>query len=285
MWQKLYKNYNAGKPNLDDEPWLLWSVAAFPFVFVVVSLGVKQLTPGIYSRAIREDGLIEWATALAFGAAGLFALRLGARLWRDRRAALGMLYAGLGLGLLFAMMEEISWAQRVLGVESPEFFAENSIKDEINVHNLQNFPLQAAFLAVGFYGAFSRLLVPRSLHRRNPTAVDLLTPRYALSSYFLPTFLLYLYFEYMYRTVILPLGITDRRSYDWTVHYIDAKEQEPLELLLGLGFLIFVFDNYQRWKAGRIGQYEPEAAGIGTRDARRVADATQHGRISASRPG
>jgi hypothetical protein len=241
----------AGRPNLDEDRWLLWSVALFPVVFVAVSLGVKIFTPGLYRGSIREDGLIEWGTALVFGAAGGFAVLLASSLWQQRRRVLGGLYLGLAAGMALAMLEEISWGQRVLNIESPEFFRENSVKDEVNLHNLEGFPLQLAFLIVGFYGAFSRLLTPGSVRRRFPVEVDLLTPRYALSGYFLLTFLLYVYFEYVYRTIIRPLGITDRRSYDYTVHFIDAKEQEPLELLLAMGFLIFVLDNWQRYSRAR----------------------------------
>ena len=133
------------------------------------------------------------------------------------------------------------------------------MKDEINLHNLQQFPLQVAFMVVGFYGAFSRFLASGTLRRRFPREVELLTPRYALAGYFLPTLLLYVYFEYVYRAVMLPLGITVRRSYDWSVHFIDAKEQEPLELLLALGFLVFVLDNWQRYR-GSSRQFRAVAA-------------------------
>lgn len=253
--------YKAGRPNLDDDRWLLWSVAAFPAFFIVVSLLVKVLTPRLYSYAIREDGLIEWAAALAFAAAGGFAAPLASRLWRDRRKGLGLLYAGLAAGMALAALEEISWGQRVLDIESPEYFVEHSTKEEINLHNLQQFPLGLVFIAVGFYGAFARLLVPGSLKRRFPFEVELLTPRYSVATYFLPTLLLYGYFEYFYYTVIRPLGITIRRDYQWgDEHFIVGKDQEPVELLLAIGFLVFVLNNWQRHRALNSATTSPEPA-------------------------
>lgn len=238
-----------GRPNLDDDRWLLWLVAWFPLFFVVVSLCVKIVTPDLYRYSYREGGVLESATTLAFLAAGGIAALLAARLWRDRSTVLALLYAGLAAGMVFAAMEEISWGQRILNIEPPEYFVEQSTKEEINVHNLKQFPLGLAFIAVGFYGAFSRLLTPGPVRRRWPLAVELLTPRYSISGYFLVTFLLYGYYEYVYYTVMRPMGITIRREYQWDGHFIIGKDQEPIELLLAIGFLVFMLDNWQRHKA------------------------------------
>lgn len=242
--------FRQGRPNLDDDRWLLWSVAAFPIFFILVTLCVKVFTPVLYSYSIKEDGFIEWPTALAFVAAGMFAFLLAAGLWQGRRTLLVVLYAGLAAGMLLAALEEISWGQRVLDLDTPEFFIEHSTKEELNIHNLQRFPLGPVFILVGFYGAFSRLLMPGRVKRRFPFEVELLTPRYSLATYFLPTFLLYTYFEYFYYTVIRPMGITIRRDYVWGDEYfIVGKDQEAIELLLAFGFLILVLDNWQRHKA------------------------------------
>lgn len=244
--------FSAGRPNLDQDRWLLWSVAWFPVLFVALILCVKVFMPSMYRYLYREDGIIEWGTALAFLAAAGFAFLLASRLWRDRQSMLALLYAGLAFGMLLAMLEEISWGQRILGLESPEFFTEHSTKDEINIHNLQQFPLGLAFIAVGFYGAFARLLVPASVRRRFPLEVEMLTPRFAIAPYFLATCAIYAYYEYVYYTVIRPLGITIRREYQWQDHFIIGKDQEAIELLLAIGFLVFVFDNWQRYKALKV---------------------------------
>ncbi|MGH8195355.1 MAG: hypothetical protein ACREQ8_13300 [Woeseiaceae bacterium] len=239
----------AGRPNLDDDRWLLRSVAWFPIVFVALLLCMRAVKPGLYAYLGREDGFLEWGGALAFGAAGGFAFRLATRLWRDRRSVLAALYGVLAVGMLVMMMEEISWGQRILNLENPEFFREHSTKEEINIHNLQEFPLGPAFITVGFYGAFSRWLVPGSVRRRFPSEAKLLTPRFAIATCFLPTFAFYTYWEYWYYTVVRPLGITIRRSYPWEGGFITGKEQEIVEFLLAMGFLIFVFNNWQRYKA------------------------------------
>ena len=115
---------------------------------------------------------------------------LALRLRQDGQNALAVLYIGLAAGMVFAMLEEISWGQRVIGLETPEFFAEHSTKNEINIHNLEKFPLGLAFIVVGFCGSFSRLLLPGLVRRRFSLETELLTPRFAIAGCFLPTFLL-----------------------------------------------------------------------------------------------
>lgn len=251
---------SAGRPNLDEDRWLLRLVALFPLFFIAGALAMKMLLPGLNRFLIKEDGLVESATALGFLLAGGIALLLALRLHRDRRSLLALLHMGLAIGMVFAMLEEISWGQRILNLEPSEYFVENSTKAEINVHNLKQFPLWIAFLAVGFYGAFSRLLVPPALRRRFPLEVELLTPRLAVSAYFFMTFAIHTYMEYVYHTIMRPMGIVIRRDYGWEDHLIIGKDQEVLELLLAMGFLIFILDNWQRYKAHRLASTAEESA-------------------------
>lgn len=46
---------------------------------------------------------------------------------------LGVLY---GLAYIWAGGEEISWGQRIIGFESPEYFRENNDQQEFTFHNL-----------------------------------------------------------------------------------------------------------------------------------------------------
>ncbi|MCM4153359.1 hypothetical protein DHD05_17335 [Arenibacter sp. N53] len=84
----------------------------------------------------QEDGPVEWGTAIMLF--GIFVLSLYhlISLWTTKK----MLWK-LGTFLfvvlfLFAAGEEISWGQRIFGVESSEFFIENNAQGETNLHNL-----------------------------------------------------------------------------------------------------------------------------------------------------
>lgn len=80
-----------------------------------------------------EDGMAEYMTAL-------FLLISALVLWgHTRRAALwrpALLLGFYGLLFFFAAGEEISWGQRIFGIESSEFFLENNRQAETNLHNI-----------------------------------------------------------------------------------------------------------------------------------------------------
>lgn len=84
-----------------------------------------------------EDGPIEWATAAALLASAGIAAWTAARpsAIADRRLH-AVVWIGLALFCLFAAGEEISWGQRLLGVQSPEFFQHHNAQHETNLHNL-----------------------------------------------------------------------------------------------------------------------------------------------------
>jgi len=85
-----------------------------------------------------EDGIVEWMQFLCFS---VMALLLGFvavdRANRGTGLSLEVIgIAGLSVLVALAALEEISWFQRVLNVESPEFFREHNRQRETNLHNL-----------------------------------------------------------------------------------------------------------------------------------------------------
>ena len=86
---------------------------------------------------IREDGLVEWLTFVALIMMSAFSFFMSFEFSRsgvEGRAKKVWLF--LGFLFLFGAMEEISWGQRILGVESPEWFLKHNRQFETNVHNL-----------------------------------------------------------------------------------------------------------------------------------------------------
>jgi hypothetical protein len=158
------------------------------------------------------------------------------------------LYGILAIGMFLIAMEEISWGQRQLGLSTPLLVEAVNHKNEINFHNMSAFPLHEAFITIGFYGAFSRLIATPWKHRY-PRFIDLVTPPYVLSLFFFIPFGYYAYTEFLYYTELLPLGLT--WSEYWTDdHFIVGKDQEPIELLLAFGFLAFTVLNWVRYRVG-----------------------------------
>jgi hypothetical protein len=86
---------------------------------------------------IREDGLVEWITfaVLLITSALSFVMSYDFGLSRPGRGA-KRVWLFLGFLFLFGAMEEISWGQRVLGIESPDWFIRHNKQGETNLHNL-----------------------------------------------------------------------------------------------------------------------------------------------------
>ena len=125
-------------------------------VLVAISVpgAIALLVAAMYYRPVFvdhfafEDGPIEnlSAVVLFIGAAlwvGYAIVQAHQRAWLQTTIALGV-----GLVLFVIGMEEISWMQRVIGVESSEFFLANNAQGETNLHNI-NTGLSETLLSVG----------------------------------------------------------------------------------------------------------------------------------------
>lgn len=88
-------------------------------------------------RLLGEDGIVEWMQFLCFSViAGLLGFAFSERLKRGGTWLELLALAGLSALCALAALEEISWFQRILGVQSPEFFVANNRQAETNLHNL-----------------------------------------------------------------------------------------------------------------------------------------------------
>lgn len=79
-----------------------------------------------------EDGLYEWVGALACLAAGLLFLHA----WCSSAARRNTWLLLLGLFMLGLCGEEVSWGQRLFGFQTPTWFAEHNLQQELTIHNL-----------------------------------------------------------------------------------------------------------------------------------------------------
>lgn len=91
------------------------------------------------AQLISEDHLIEYLTAIFFGLSSLGFVVILARSTFLRECKFWWRYFftfGWAVALFLAMGEEISWGQRILGFETPEFISEINTQDEFNIHNI-----------------------------------------------------------------------------------------------------------------------------------------------------
>ncbi len=126
---------------------LAFSVLA---VYLLVSVSLLRLPAAIVDPMIDEDGLFEWLGALCLLLGSCFfvlsvrELRHGGAPWVKQAS-----FVAIGLFLFLAFGEEISWGQRIFGIETPEALLRVNSQGETNLHNLygnengQNFSSQA----------------------------------------------------------------------------------------------------------------------------------------------
>lgn len=106
-------------------------------LILLAAVGVAG-RPEMIWQMLGEDGIVEWLQFLCFSVTS--ALLLYVAVQRRHRAdttafELLVLFGLAGLVAL-AALEEISWFQRILHIESPEYFARNNRQAETNLHNL-----------------------------------------------------------------------------------------------------------------------------------------------------
>jgi hypothetical protein len=86
-----------------------------------------------------EDGPFEYATALIYGICcilfALMARRGKLPVKSMRKFGRTILIVG-SIGCFFIMGEEVSWGQRIIGFETPEYWADNNYQQETTLHNL-----------------------------------------------------------------------------------------------------------------------------------------------------
>lgn len=115
-------------------------------------------------RLTREDGIFEYGTAISFLLASLlafvifFAGRAGNEIgsFRTKR---NVFFLFLALIFFLGFGEEISWGQRIFGLETPDSLARINVQNETNIHNLTIFNvLNANRLFQAFWFAYCIML-------------------------------------------------------------------------------------------------------------------------------
>ena len=112
-------------------------------IYVALSLTIILLSYVLYLilkeetviKLGREDGLFEYLTSLAFLITSIFFMIIFFR----RKKLIHLVFS---LIFFIGMVEEISWGQRIIKFQSPEYFKENNIQSEFNIHNLKIFDSQ-----------------------------------------------------------------------------------------------------------------------------------------------
>ena len=108
----------------------------FMLFISVILLFLFLFQPTIFNILSKEDNIIEWGSAILLFASCFISILAFIKI-KDTLSNSKMNKVSLALlGLVFftIAMEEVSWFQRVLEIETPEIFG-NNIQNEMNLHN------------------------------------------------------------------------------------------------------------------------------------------------------
>lgn len=165
----------------------------------------------LYLLIVREDGVIEYLTAsfLLFASIKLFFLFL--KIYK-KYSVFNFGLLSYSLVLFFGFGEEISWGQRIFGIQSPSFFSENNFQGEINIHNMMVMGVDLnrwifTYVLVLIF-TFYFLITPIMYYKNKfPKTIvnrfSFLIPNYLYSSIFLIT------------TLIINLNLAEKVSEVW----------------------------------------------------------------------
>ncbi len=111
----------------------------YGFVFSVLTAGALLAYRDesfFRHQFVVEDGPVEWTTVVGLLLLSGLCLQRAVHLRRSREKLFVTMTALYALVFFFGAGEEISWGQRILGIESSEFFETHNAQGETNLHNL-----------------------------------------------------------------------------------------------------------------------------------------------------
>ena len=89
----------------------------------------------VYNLFVEEDGIIEYSTAIFLLSVSIYLI--------NKLLKTVKVISSKNIGIIlfsiiffFGFGEEISWGQRIFNIETPDFFIENNLQSETNIHNL-----------------------------------------------------------------------------------------------------------------------------------------------------
>lgn len=197
--------------------------------------------PLFSDRLGREDGVVENFSALFLFIGSLAALISSIKLAWYRQIAMSLLML-IASALLFIIgMEEISWMQRILEIESTGAFLESNMQQETNFHNFHTL----LFENIYYFGAFVALVAIPFYKDRISAALS--KTRFKNLSVILPSSWLIIPFSLMagflkgspyYTSTFLVLAIT--LTIFILIHEIRKYTQQSKYLLATLGIYSLV---------------------------------------------
>lgn len=138
------------------------------FIFIAYGMYLKNFVGAdAFLKYVKEDGPVEYLTAFFLFFSSLVCLYRVFQFRKMKKPLWILTWAALAILFFFAAGDEISWGQRIFGIESSDFFLQHNKQGETNLHNLvvkgNNLNIlifsRLMFVVLFIYFALSRLMV------------------------------------------------------------------------------------------------------------------------------
>ena len=111
-------------------------ILALILLILLIAFGLLYFSPSSLDIYLGEDGIVEWLTVGGLLAGAFVCFNRFIAFFKTKSWWFLLVTFVLGLLLFIAAGEEISWGQRILGIQSSEYFLKNNAQGETNIHNL-----------------------------------------------------------------------------------------------------------------------------------------------------
>ncbi len=198
-----------------------------PVLFLIFFL-IQTWPMSAFEIMVREDGFVEYLQFFSLIISGILSLLVFKFLYKKKEYFLSLLFFLITCTFFFIAGDEISWGQRIMGINSPDYFLQSNVQREITIHNLAPFSgklVTIIYIVVGLYGSLCWTLTDK-VKRIFSKKASLFIPPWYTSTFF--------FFGFIYNFYTI-LG--DHNIGNWS---------EPAELSLYFGAMLFVMSIYLR---------------------------------------
>ena len=199
---------------------------------------IYAISPDFFYQITREDNLLEYLQFFLYLIAGVYSFKIY-KIFKQKKNKLNTwIFLFLSIGLFFVAFEEISWGQRILGIDTPDNIKELNFQNELTIHNLeifQHFALHTTYLFIAFYGIFSQVILRKFFYKKYKYLL-IFTPPFYLSFCFFTIVSVYIihdFFQFLY--ILTPV-----------IYANFILSQEIAETYLAIAFLIYTQSTFKK---------------------------------------
>jgi len=210
-------------------------------IFVYVQATIFENNYFSYDTFVKEDGPAENATSILYFISAIFSVLISAIFIKIDKKLFGILYLILFVFFIVIALEEISWGQRILNLETPDLFSAN-LQGQIGFHNLPmlNDPANLYFPIIGVIGTFGWALYLIKSNTKYNFFVRHFIPKWYFATFFIPGIMFSIPFSLIEFNPLVPEVIQEMFRY---------TAGEFAEFFISLGIFLFILSVFSRLKS------------------------------------